>query len=211
MFKYLNIKMNKGFTLSEILIAITVFTLVSSVAFGFFNHIFQSQKKVLAYQELFDQTSFVMEYMTRSIRMAKKQRIASPAADPINCITTTGRNYEVIANNHIRFIRHDGTILPPARPYVCYEFRLHSIMVNDIHINQLKVSRDRGVTWTPLTSPNLNVVNLRFRVDGDGFQMPALQPRVTIILEVRGREYGFGKRSIIHLQTTVSQRDLDIQ
>lgn len=197
MFKCLNVK--KGFTLVEVLVAVTVFTLVIGVAGGLFVHVLQSQRKVLAYQELFDQTSFIMEYITRGIRMAKRQ---TATTTPITCITTIGRNYELVGGSpsHLRFIRWDGTLTPPA--HVCYEFRLSG--------TRLEVSRDRGASWTVLTSPRLEVTNLRFRIVGDGPQTPPEQPRVTIVLEARGIEHGAGRWPTTHLQTTVSQRDLDI-
>ena len=194
--------MNKGFTLVEVLVGITIFVLVISISIGFFVHVIQSQRKVLTYQELFDQTSFIMEYMTRGIRMAKRQRTATEPISP-QCIPI-GRNYELVGGSpsHIRFIRHDRTLPPPS--FVCYEFRLTG--------TTLETRRDGGA-WTPLTSPRLEVVNLRFRIEGDGVEVgreAQRQPRVTIILEVRGREYDIDRRSLIHFQTTVSQRDLDI-
>lgn len=191
-----------GFSLVEVLVAITVFTLVIGIATGLFVHVLESQRKALAYQELFDQTSFAMEYITRGVRMAKKQRTAT---DPIipPCISI-GRSYDNTGENRIRFIRWDGTLNPPA--FVCYEFFLEGTI--------LKVKRVRnGVIQTSsLTSGRLRVLNLRFRVDGDGIETvpPQRQPRVTIVLEVEGREYIPGRRARIHLQTTVSQRDLDI-
>ncbi len=192
--------MNKGFTLVEVLVGITVFVLVISISIGFFVHVIQSQRKVLAYQELFDQTSFIMEYMTRGIRMAKRQRTATEPINP-QCVPV-GRNYELVGGSpsHLRFIRWDRTLTPPS--FVCYEFFLEGAT--------LRVRRG-GVT-TSLTSPRLEVVNLRFRIEGDGVEATRetqLQPRITIILEVRGREYDVNRRSSIHFQTTVSQRDLD--
>ena len=194
-------KNNTGFTLVETLVGVTVFALVVSIAIGLFVHVLESQRKALAYQELFDQTSFVMEYLTRGVRMAKRQRTATEPISP-QCIPV-GHNYQLISPNHLRFIRHDRTA--PFPHFICYEFR--SRLVNNI--NRLEVSKDRGSTWAFLTSPRLEVTNLRFRVEGDGLQTPPEQPRVTIVLEVRGREYGIGRRATIHLQTTVSQRDLD--
>jgi prepilin-type N-terminal cleavage/methylation domain-containing protein len=188
-----------GFTLVEILVAISIFALIMVVAGGLFVHVLQSQKKVLAYQELFDQTSYIMEYITRGIRMAKKQR---GATDPITCLTTVGRNYELVgaSPHHLRFIRWDHLTATST----CYEFRLTA--------NRLEVSRNRGVSWAPLTSPGLTVTNLRFNIIGDTSpaEPPLLQPKITILFVVEGREYIPGIRPRIHLQTTVSQRDLDL-
>lgn len=186
-----------GFSLIEVLVATTVFVLVVSVAAGLFVHTLQSQRKVLAYQELFDQTSYIMEYMTRSIRMAKKQR--TTIDPPITCIDPIGRNYQLIGleGRHLRFIRWDHLVVPGGA-FICYEFRLN--------VERIEVSRDRGTSWTFLTSDRLRILNLRFIVEGDN---PGLQPRITILLEAEGREYGLGMRPKTRLQTTISQRDLN--
>jgi len=186
-----------GFSLIEVLVATTVFVLVISVAAGLFVHALQSQRKVLAYQELFDQTSYIMEYMARSIRMAKKQR--TTIDPPITCIDPIGRNYQLIGleGRHLRFIRWDHLVVPGGA-FICYEFRLNA--------GRIEVSRNRGVSWTFLTSDRLTVLNMRFRIDGDSLR---IQPRITIFLEVEGREYGAGIRPKTRLQTTISQRDLN--
>ena len=190
-----------GFTLVEVLVSITVFVLVMGVATGLFVHVLQNQRKVLAYQELLDQTSFVMEYMTRGIRMAKKQRTAT---DPIACFDAgfVGHNYQIVSPSHLKFIRWDH-LQGVAGEFICYKFYLDNV--------NHRLMRKRGVaTSTPLTSPELRVTALRFKVIGDGIEPgEQIQPRVTIVLEVEGREYDPGKRPKLHLQTTVSQRDLD--
>lgn len=194
-------KKNKGFTLIELLVAVTVFTLVVGVAVDFFIYAVQSQRRVLAYQEVLDQTSFIIEYIARDIRMAKKQR---GATDPMTCLPT-GNNYELVGGrtDHIRMIGWDHLV--PFPHFVCFEIRLNGTI--------LEKSRDRGLSWTRLTSPRLEVIRLRFDVIGDrveGSLATQLQPRVTMALEVRGREYALGGRPTIQLQTTISQRDPDI-
>ena len=191
-----------GFTLVEIMVAVSVFVLVISIAAGIFVYSLQDQRKALSHQELLDQTSYIMEYMSRGIRMAKKQR---PLAGYPACISE-GFNYGINPpdNNHLKFIKWDWSLNPPA--LVCHEFFL------DVPTFRLMEKRD-GAAPLPLTSAELKIETLRFNVIGDGVEAkPGLQtqPRVTIVLEIKGREIAPGERPKIHLQTSVSQRDLDL-
>ncbi|KKS91528.1 MAG: hypothetical protein UV65_C0004G0018 [Parcubacteria group bacterium GW2011_GWF2_43_11] len=63
---------NKGFTLIEMVVAVAIFTLLVGTTSSIFLSSIKTQKQGLATQEILDQTSYLMEYMSRSIRMAKK-------------------------------------------------------------------------------------------------------------------------------------------
>ncbi len=189
-----------GFTIIELIVAITVFVLVISAASGIFILALRHQARALDRQELLSQASFLKEYMSRGIRMAKKQR--GPGHHHPACIPL-GLNFETNPpdNNSIKFIKWDAL----EEIFICYQFFLDGTI--------LRVSRDGGVTSFPLTSAELAVVNLRFHIIGDGVEGAPhlqLQPRITIALEIKGRGAIPAERPKIYLQTTVSQRDLDI-
>ena len=59
---------NKGFTLIELIVVMTVFLLVIGAAMGIFISIVQNQKKILSEQELLNQISYVEEYMSKALR-----------------------------------------------------------------------------------------------------------------------------------------------
>ena len=168
------------------LVAVTIFTLVIGSATGLFVSAVRSQAKALAAQKLLDETSYVMEYMSRALRMAKKELSVPPA-----CLTDVGYgyNYQVNAGaDKITFINYQG---------VCQEFYLDG--------TQLK---ERKADVLELTSDKLKITSLRFNVSGAAAAQPPadyLQPMVTIsmIIEKAGPE--------IKIQTTISQRNLDVQ
>lgn len=60
-----------------------------------------------------------------------------------------------------------------------------------------------------MTSNNVEVINFNVNIEG-GSEEPVdtLQPRVTIFLEIEGKDVTPLPR--IKIQTTVSQRDLDV-
>jgi prepilin-type N-terminal cleavage/methylation domain-containing protein len=193
----------KGVTLIEMLVAVTVFAITVGAISGIFISGIRTQRRILATQELLDQTSYVMEYAGRALRMAKKE-----LSDPATCLTTVGRgyNYESLASDRIRFLNYENK---------CQEF------YQDGSVLKERKSTDNSElnfgSPSPLTSTKLNVNVLRFNLSGaaqptstDCSVTDCLQPRVTIFLEIEGRETGVG-RPKIQIQTSISQRDLDIQ
>ena len=184
--------MEKGTTLIEMLAAVAIFAITIGAISGIFVSAIRTQRRVLASQELFDQTSYVLEYMGRALRMARKDSNG-------NCLTTCGigcnyenPNYE---SWRIRFLNHDA---------ICQEFFSEN--------NQLKEKKsgDDTATFppsgTPITSLKLQVNSLKFRIWGED-QFDDFQPGVTIFLEILGRE-AIGQPEI-QIQTSISQRPLD--
>ena len=169
--------MNKSFTLVELLVTVAIFSLIVSSAVGVFVSALQAQRKSLAMQELLGQTSFLMEYMSRAIRMAKKDISG-------NCIDAK-LNYK-IADHGIEFMNYKGE---------CQKFFLSG--------NQLKEEKNGVVS--DLTSSHLKVLNFNINLLGQT-QADDLQPKATLFLKIEGKE-----RSQIRLQTTISQRNPDIE
>ena len=74
---------------------------------------------------------------------------------------------------------------------------------------QIKEKKGSASGFTALTSDNFRVNKLVFKLSGE-CQAPVdeLQPKVTIVIEIQTKE---AKPQILNLQTTISQRDLDIK
>jgi len=188
MLKRLNVKINKGFTLIEMMVAVLIFSIVVGAVIGVFVSALQVQRYNLAYQQLLDQTSYAMEYMSRAIRMAVKDDGACGFS---------GNNYRVSNDNtKIEFQNYEGD---------CQEFYLDT----SVDPNQLVTSKGADYLDIPLTSNNLNVTSLNFGVTGaPGSEFSDdVQPRVTIFMGIQ-RE-GAGPQPKITIQTTISQRNLD--
>jgi len=171
---------DKGFTLVEIMIAISVFSIMIISLFGFFHSAFLSQEKSLNSIYLLDNASFLSEYMSRSIRMARKD---------INgdCIEAKANFYQS-DDSHLKFLNYNGE---------CQELFLQN--------GSLVLSKS-GETQN-LTPDDILVEDLVFHVKG-GSQSDFIQPRVTFILAMKNKK---GPIQSIKIQTTVSQRQLDIE
>lgn len=163
-----------------------VFTFITAAASGIFVSALKTQRSSLAYREIIDQTSYLEDYMSRAIRMARKERSA-PA-----CLSGNNLNYEETrSGNGLKFVNYLG---------YCQEFFL------DTATNRLKETKSGPVgTEEFLTSDSLNVSIFNIQLTGQS-QNDDIQPRVTLFLDIKGKE-----QSKIQIQTTISQRNLDIR
>ncbi|MDO8424507.1 MAG: type II secretion system protein [bacterium] len=152
----------KGFTIIELLVSVTVFALVASAASEIFVFSIRNQKKFLSSQEIMDQASYIMEYASKSLRMARKDVDGS-------CIEAK-LNYQKTATGQggIRFENYQG---------VCQEFYSEG--------GQLK--ENKNGTIYPLTSVKLQVSGFSVSLSGES-QTDNLQPKATLSLEIQSKE-----------------------
>jgi prepilin-type N-terminal cleavage/methylation domain-containing protein len=172
---------NQGYTLVEILVAITIFAILIAGPTGLFVSSLRSQTRSLALRETIDNTSYMVEYISRALRMARKDLVG-------DCINP-GANYEITYSGHgIRFKNYKGE---------CQEFYLDG--------GQLKENKDGNVL--PLTSDNLEISIAKFQGFGQ-YQGDNFQPRITMLFEIAKK--GVLDFPETRIQTTISQRNLDI-
>lgn len=184
----------KGFTLVELIVAMGVFLVVIGVAITIFISIIQNQRKVLAEQELLNQISYVEEYMSKALRMAKRDGSGSClGSDKEGYIYSLTRpNTESGFYRGIKFINQSDND-------TCQEFFLDNLVPGDpntpLVLKELKNSSNDSDA-VPLTSDNLEISFIRFGINGtigcygtgencpDGASKDdEVQPRVTILLK----------------------------
>lgn len=176
-------KKQKGFTLIELLVSLAVFSLVLSMSTGVFVFSLKSQRKSLATQELLDQSSYALEYISRSLRMAQKDLTGE-------CIAAK-TNYYVERDDldyfsRLVFKNYEGE---------CQEFAWEG--------GQL-IERKAGAENLLLADKFLvNWFDVFLTGEGQGDN---LQPKVTFAFDLRGED-----QANIQVQTTVSQRNADIR
>jgi prepilin-type N-terminal cleavage/methylation domain-containing protein len=182
-----------GFTIIEMMMSLFIFSLIFGAVSSLFVSAIRSQSRALASQQILKETSYVIEYMGRAMRMAQKDDIEGGSClpgDKVNFATTI---------SGIRFKNYEGQ---------CQEF----FRVCSGGICQLKEKKEKSdgtlISENYLTSPNLDVVS--FNIGGGGWgQDDSLQPRVTMFLEIK--KAGPGPQPKIKIQTTISQRGLDVE
>ncbi len=197
--------MKNGYTLIEVLVAVGIFTIIIAAPTGFFVGSLKGQLKTLASQKLLDNTSYALEYISRSLRMAKKELNCSDINTPTTCSCLKSNGYGFNYENPegdlsaIRFINYKDE---------CQEFFL------DESDHRLKESKN-GATPIALTAEDLEITSLagpglKFKLSGES-QTDNDQPRVTLFLKIKGAK---GQKPElqpeIKIQTTISQRNLDV-
>ncbi len=179
-----NISNIKGFTLIEILVAIAIFSIFIASPTGFFIGALKSQSRALSSQEIIDNVSYSLEYISRALRMAKKETLA-PA-----CLSENGLNYEITDGPGIKFVNYQGK---------CQKFFLE----------EGRLKEDKAGVENYLTPDDREGVALRFNLSGQT-QGDNLQPKVTIFLEIQKKSNIPEMQPKMKTQTTVSQRNLDV-
>jgi len=180
-------KFKKAFTLIEVLVSVAIFSLLIAGPTGFFISSLKGQKKALSSQELIDNTSYFLEYFSRAVRMAQKDSSSV-------CLTNSSNktNYELVGELGIKFVNYKGD---------CQE-----IFLEGGRIKEKRGGLDVGF----LTSANLEVVIFKIRLSGET-QSDNLQPKVTVFLKMKGTNKSEEMNPDINIQTTLSQRNLDIE
>ena len=154
---------NRGTSIVEVLVGVAMFSLVVSSAAGLFISALKVQRNSLASQEILDQTSFAFEYMSRALRVARKE-ISAPG-----CLSKDGLNYELTrAGAGIKFINYQG---------LCEEFFLEG--------NMLKEKRADYSSALPITSSRLSVAEFNVSVSGED-EADDIQPLVVLLLKAGG-------------------------
>jgi len=174
-------KKQKGVTLIEILVVISVFSIFITSVTSLFANAMKEQRKSLDKAYLLNQGSFTAEYVSRALRMAQK--------DSTGACITAGFNYQITrGGDGIRFLNY--------RPGInCQEFYLEN---GKIKVEKSGISQD-------LTPDGLSIESLNFSVSGQD-QSDGLQGKVTFTWQLRST--GLSVQDL-KLQTTVSQRELD--
>lgn len=192
----MNQKTQKAYTLIEVLIAVAIFFTVIAGPTGLFVSSLKSQNRILSVREIIDNSSHVFEYMSRALRMARKELNCGPEKDECACLDNDGygSNYEITHGGRgIKFNNFQ-------QPSVCQEFFW------DTADNRLKESKN-GAEPIALTSDDLEVVSFKFEKFGLE-QDDNIQPRITIFLEITKKDQTEAPK--IRIQTTISQRNLDV-
>lgn len=182
---------DKGFTLVEMLIAVTLFILVAFISIGAILSIFDANNKARSSKTIVDNLNFSIEDMVRTIRFGSNYHCGNTGSlsNPYNCsngdtsiaVTFYDKN---LARNVIITYKWDGTTKTIMRSYD-------------------GVEDDEGIT-----SPETIIEYLRFYVFG-AENTDSIQPYVVAV--VKG--YSGNKpatQTNFFIETMMSQRTLDL-
>ena len=179
----------RGFTLIEIMVAVSVFVLVMVISSGAIISIFNANQKSKTLRSVMDNLNLTMESMTRTIRFGTNYHCGAttppPTTSPLDCGSPGSSTLTVRAV--------DGT-------QVTYSLSGGRIIRTISGVNYF------------MTSPDVTISKLAFRVYGSPPYPDLFQPQVIIV--VAGSVGPSNKplsQSTFNLQTTISQRVFDFQ
>lgn len=191
----------KGFTLIEILVSLSVFTVVITIAVGAFLSLLGASKGVQGEQSVMTTLTFVLDSMTREIRTGKSYYCNTRSAlTGAPAASSTVRDCEN-GSDGLSIIESGSSITAGASSKrVAYYFD---------STNNSIMRRVGNGTPQSIVSDGISISDAQFFVTGTDRLSPANsninQPTVTIVIEAQDET---GATST--LQTTVTQRELDI-
>lgn len=185
----MNKKYKNGFTLAEMIIAVGITSVVLLSGVGLLLTFNTIQRKSINAQNVHDNIRFAMETMSREIRTGDSFCSVSSTATLAICLPSPACAWSA----------------------GCTQFAFRQTFTNETVVykldgNVVKVSRDGGVTFLPVTDPQRSITNLKFYITGIGTND---QERVTIVMEVNSGSLAKPNEvANLVVQTTVTKRKL---
>lgn len=171
----------KGFTLIEVMVAVSIFALVVTIGLSSLLSINFSYTNARTKQAAMDHLNFALESMSREIRIGSQYNCGGSGGGTNDCETgDQGMSFITFDGDEMTYILNNGTI--------------------EQIVNQTDVS--------VLTPPEVNINDLRFRVVGSEPMPDETQPMVVISIE--GTSQIRQETSSFIFQTSVSQRKPDL-
>lgn len=189
-------KAHGGFTLVEMIVATSVFSVCILVLVGSLIAMQGATRKARAIREASSNVGSVMDSMSRTIRMGSGFNcgcVGAPPypATPANCSMD---NSGAGGATCLAFEKQKGNPLSDADNVV---YRQNG--------TRIERSLNGGTTWETFTSPNITIDTLKFFVDGTERGAQYNQPYITIF--IRGTAFlGTRHATSLQVQTTVAAR-----
>ena len=180
-------KTSAGFTLVELMVSLSIFVIVMTIVMGAVLSVVNVNSLAQSKKTAMDNLNFAIESMSRTIRFG-----TSYHCDVVGTLSTP-RDCSAGANS-LTLRAVDGSL-------VTYSLSAGALTRS---IN--------GGTALALTSPEVTIQNLSFRVFGSyAYGVDYLQPQVILTISgLAGTANKVKTQALFKMQTTVSQRQLDI-
>jgi prepilin-type N-terminal cleavage/methylation domain-containing protein len=197
MFRFLNNKIQKGFTLVEMIVVLAIFSVATVEIVDIFMMAGRAQRRALAVERIQSDARYSMEAISHEIRM---DSIDYAWYASLGGVTVPENKLALrdADNNSIIFEKSGPNYPCPSGTGSC-----------------LLVSLDGGNNWASITSSSNTILDLKFYINPliDPFTLNAYhgydsdnQPRVTIELATQGVGVRPDEQQTVYLQTTVSSR-----
>jgi len=197
----ITVKKAKGYTLIELLASVAIFALIIAGPAGFFVAAVRAQNRALVLGQMVESSPYSLEYMSRALRMARKDMDGDCVGLKKNYATSTQNPLDIIT-----FLKYDEN----SQENVCHQFAFGQGKIQEriCEVESFDCTiASNWESWVSLTPNGLAVSQGNFF--GSGWnQTDNIQPRVTIFYKIATSGQPVPSMSV---ETTVSQRNLDIQ
>ena len=188
-------KARRAFTLIEMMVAVSIFSIVMLIGVGSLLSLVQTNRRAQAINSVMNNLNAAVESMTRTMRVGTAYRCETTAGQPTQF---TPQDCPATGGILLAFESATGDTTNPNDQVI---YRLNG--------TQLERSLQSGASnsWVALTSPEVSIDSFNFYVvgapSGDG-----IQPRV--LMRIRGSAQVPGGVTTFTVQSSVVQRLLDI-
>lgn len=182
---------NKGFTLIEIVVSVSLFVLIVLLSTSIFRGVIESQRSALASQNIQDSLRFIFESISREMRTARGDH------DGSSC----GSGHFKVYNTNSAF----GS--PDSGNSLFFENR-NQQCVKVATTTQGALEITRGIDPPFVVTPDdIEIKFISFYVvDDQAGDFHSLQPRVTFVIEAEIQNFKRTASKNVKMQTTVSSR-----
>lgn len=188
------LRKEKGFTLIEMLISISLFTVVVTIAFGALMTIMDVSAKAKTIKIVVNNLNLAMESMSREIRTGSYY----------NCITSGVYEFGDGGGGEDCNLRDGNILVLKAENGDTVAYFLSGEIIKVYRKN----NKTNYESINSLTGDDVGVTNLKFAVKGtEKGLLHTEQPRVLIIL--KGEIKKVNMESEFNIQTTISQRKIE--
>jgi prepilin-type N-terminal cleavage/methylation domain-containing protein len=188
----------RGFTLIELMVAVSIFSIVLMMALGTVLTIMDANRKARTLTEVMNNLNFSLETMTRSLKTGVEPGVTSDANGAILSVVA------IILEEDVEGDRFRREVIE----YQCRDCE------DDArgYIAQRSCAAAEGVyacsggSWIPITSDQVDITNMTFSVYGGEDNQPRTQLSIEGDVRINDKI-----SSSFSLQTTVSQRKLNLE
>ncbi len=193
--------MKPGFTLIEMMVAVSIFSIVMLIGVGALLSLVDANRRAQAINSVINNMNAALESMSRSVRVGTTYHCRTNAVVPSPEEISETQDCAAGGGLLLAFEASDGDRSDPEDQIV---YRLNTLQ------SQLERSLDSGATWVALTAPEVTIESFEFFVIGSSplSAGDAIQPRV--LMKIRGSAPVPGGSTNFSVQASVTQRIIDI-
>lgn len=191
-----------GLTLMELLIAVTIFIFVMMSLTSIIIGLSAAQRNGIITQNMQENIRFAMEMISREIKLTQRSNSNN---DPSGICVPHGKNFKILGDTELFFINYSGQ---------CVKYSVENDAIWR-RTYQTPFNLSNPTQQGKITSPTkVKIHSLKFAKDINGNILGDTlndnkQPQIVISLKAQAVDKRYSP--IYQIQTTISQRELDVE